>query len=306
MLTVELGAASSPRAFAAGAGVALGRRLMQPPGFRLILIALALAGQACFALTSSGPVGPMRSGDATQLGANWSYAYGPATATVGGAVVKGNGQMQAAGGDAPQIPSPSPVTVGVRQAFGDNVELSGDLGFIDSGVRLRVGLPAGPAMPFDIALEARDGQVSLAPTASYHGSVALELYPDITTPNSFPRRRLILSVGVAGGVFQHQLSLPFSFAPDDDLPLGGPTMTLLRPEVRLETAFGVYLGGDKNDGISIVLAPWFLLGSGAPSSASCKGCSDVAFATPFSVTDYSQTWGISLIFTPSYGWLHSP
>ena len=268
------------------------------------LFALALAfGAGCAAFTSGGPVGPLRSGNATQLAAAWAYAYGPATVTVGGVTVKGNAEMQASSIGTPSIPSPAPLIVGVRQAVGDAAELDADLGTIDSGLRLRVGQPDTSSLPWDLAFEARTGTIALFHTASYQVGMALEAYPDITPANSFPQRRLILSLGIAGGVFQHQLPLPYSFNPDDDI--GNPTMVVLRPELRLESAVGVYLAHGNSDGISIVLAPWVLIGSQAPTSATCPYCGPAATTTTLSVTSYSQTWGLSLIITPSFAWLHA-
>jgi len=81
-------------------------------------------------------------------------------------------------------------------------------------------------------------------------------------------------------------------------------MTLLRPEVRLESAVGVYLEGGKNVKVSVVVAPWVLIGSQAPTSAICPYCGPAATPTTLSVTSYSQPWGLSLIITPSFGWMH--
>lgn len=277
------------------------RQRRHPSTFALSIAAVALGGAGCFAFTSPGPVGPMRAGNATQLSASWAYAYGPATATVSGQTISGNAQMQAFGNAA--FPSALPVTVGIRQAIGDAAELSADLGGVDSGFRLRAGTPIEARVPFDVSLEARFGAISLTPSSSYQARAAFELYPNVTPANTFPPRWQILSIGVAGGVFQHQLLLPHSFDIDDDFPIGGPYLELLRPEVRLETAVGVYLGG-KGEGVSIVVAPWFLLWSQAPTSASCPNCGTSALNTPVSLTSYSQSWGASLIITPSYGWLH--
>ena len=263
-------------------------------------ITAVLFGAGCAAMTSAGPVGPMRSGSTTQLQAAWAYAYGPATATVGGMTVQGNGQMQAGGGDTLSLPSPGPLTVGIRQAVGDMAEASAEVGQVDSGLRLRVRLSDGPTAPSDISFEARSGKLSFAPIASYQWSAAFEIYPDVTPPNSYPQKRLLLSLGITGGVFEHQLNLPYAFNFDDDLPFGGPSMTVLRPEMRVQTAVGIYLGGGNNEGVSIAVAPWFLLSAGTPT-ATCTGCGP---GTPFSLTSYSQSWGAALIITPSYSWLH--
>ncbi len=275
------------------------RRLNLRP-FRVLAPALALFGQGCLAFTSAGPVGPLRSGNTTQLETAFGFAYGPATATVGGVAVKGNGQAQAAGGSTAQIPDPAPVRVGVRQSMGDGFEASADLGLVDSGLRLRVGLSNGPSAPSDLAIELRDGQISAFPHASYQASLAYEIYPDITPANTYAQRRMIFSLGISGGTFQHQLSLPYSFEPDYDLPFGGPSMTVLRPELRVETAIGIYLGGEGSGGLSIAVAPWVLVSAGTPTSFTCNTCS-----TNPALTSFSESWGASLIITPSYGWLHS-
>jgi hypothetical protein len=276
----------------------------RPPNPRVLSsfgAALALLGAGCAALTSAGPVGPMRSGTTTQLSASWAYAYGPATATVGRFTVQGNAQMQSSGFGL-ELPSPAPLTVGFRQAAGDMVELSGEAGEMDSGLRLRVGMSDGSRVPWDLSFEARTGEVSFVPVGSYQGSAAVEIYPDITPPNTYPHTRAILSLGIAGGVFKHQMDLPAAFNVDNDI--GYAWMTVLRPEVRVQTAFGVYLGGGKNEGTSIVVAPWFLLSAGTPT-ATCGGCglTNSGSAT-FSLTAYSQSWGLALIITPSYSWLH--
>jgi hypothetical protein len=267
-------------------------------------MALALIGAGCAPFISSGPVGPVRRESATQLSLAWGYAYGPTTATVGGMVFKGNGQEQAAGGGGLQIPTIVPVTVGVEHAMGDGLELSADIGAVDSGVRLRLGLPGGPSAPAAIAFEGRTGQISAFPTDSYQASMAFEIYPDITPAHASVARRLILAVGIAGGVFQHQLTLPYAFNQDYDLPFGGPSMTVLRSELRLETAVGIYLGSAKSLGLSVVVAPWILLGSPGSLSATCNTCSDSPSGAKFSVTDFSEGWGLSLIVTPSFAWFH--
>jgi hypothetical protein len=143
-------------------------------------MALALFGEGCAAFTSSGPVGPLRSGNATQLAAAWAYAYGPATATIGGVTIKGNAEMQASSVGTPPLPSPLPLTIGIRQAVGDSVEVGADIGTMDSGFRLRVGLPDGSSLPCDLAFEARTGKIAAFSTGSYRAGLAFEAYPDIT------------------------------------------------------------------------------------------------------------------------------
>jgi hypothetical protein len=261
------------------------------------VVGAALLVAGCAAITSAGPVGPMRSGTTTQLAAAWGYAYGPATATVSGNTVKGNGQATIGG----TTSIFAPLTVGFRQALSEVAEVSAELGQVDSGMRLRIMLPEGPtAPPCNLSFEARTGKVSFDPIGSYQWSAAFEIYPDVTPRNSLPQKRLTLSLGIAGGVFEHQLNYPFGYGTDvEDLSVE-PSMTVLRPEVRVQTAVGIYLGGGKNEGTSITVAPWFLLSAGSPT-ATCVRCESPAAA--FSLTSYSQSWGAALILTPSYSWL---
>ena len=261
----------------------------------LTAITVVLFGGGCAAITSGGAAGPMRSGSVTQLQAAWAYAYGPATATVSGQTVAGNGQMQAAGGDTPSLPTLLPLSIGIRQALGEIAEASADAGQMDSGLRLRVALSNGPTAPSDIAFEARTGEISFAPTASYQWSAAFEIYPQVT-----PQTRSIVSLGIAGGVFEHQLNLPYAFNFDYDLSFGGPRMTVLRPELRVQTTVGVYLDGGKNKGMSIAVAPWFLVSAGTPT-ATCTQCGP---GQVFSLTGYAQSWGAALVITPAYSWWH--
>ena len=138
------------------------------------------------------------------------------------------------------------------------------------------------------------------PSDSYEGSFALEAYPRLSPVNHPRQWHLILSLGVTGGVFQHQLLLPTSYDFDSDAPHGFATLTILRPEVRLQTTVGIYLRR-AHDGIGISLSPWILLGASNPTSITCSECNSVP-----SVTGFTQTWGASLSVTPSWGWANEP
>src|SRR6185437_10478911 len=104
--------------------------------------------------------------------------------------------------------SPAPATVGVRQALGDRAEISAEAGEMDSGMRLRVVLSDGPTAPAVLSIEGRSGKIAFSPVGSYQGSASFEIYPDITPPSTYPRMRLILSLEIADGVFEHQMNLP--------------------------------------------------------------------------------------------------
>lgn len=256
------------------------------------------------ALTTPAPAGPLRPGDATQIETAWAFAYGRASATVNGAVVTGNGQAQVEGRPAkgdpiPTLPDPVPLTVGVRQVLRGSLEASGDLGWMDSGVGLRGRVPYldREALPLVVGAGLRTGKISAFASDTYEGSLAIETYPRIA-PLRYPSWRLILSLGVTGGIFQHQLLLPEAYDSDSDAPQGPPTVVVLRRELRLQTAVGVYLGGERR-GLAITLAPWILLGASAPNSIKCGACNGVT-----SIANFSQTWGLALVVAPSYAWAH--
>ncbi|HEY0869901.1 MAG TPA: hypothetical protein VGD55_05865, partial [Acidothermaceae bacterium] len=129
----------------------IAHRALTSRRFAPCLISLAMLGEGCAALTSSGAVAPMRAENATQLAASFAYAYGPATVTVNRVTLQGNADMQASTlGTPPPLPSPFP-TLGVRQSLGPNAEVGADIGIMDSGLRLRVGEPEGSSLPCDVA-----------------------------------------------------------------------------------------------------------------------------------------------------------
>jgi hypothetical protein len=183
--------------------------------------------------------------------------------------------------------------------LGGSVEASADLGWMDSGVGLRARVPYLDRASVPVVLSAgfRTGKIAAFSSETYEGKVALELYP-LIAPIRHPLWRLILSAGVAGGVYQHQLLLPDAYDSDSDAPTGAPTVIVLRPELRLQTAVGVYFGGERG-GFAVTVVPWVLLGASALTSITCSDCDLVG-----SVASFSQSWGLALVVATSYGWAH--
>ena len=241
------------------------------------------------ALTSPAPAGPLRAGTYTQIQPSWALAYGPASMKVNGVPVSGNAQSVNVGSVfVDPFPNPVPLTAGVRQALGPNVEVSGDLGWLDSGVGLRLAIPWLPdAQPLVISAGARSGRVPFSFYESYQGSVSLEAYP-VVNEGGTHSHRLMLSAGVAAGTFMHELLLPERYANEEHVLQGPPKATILRPEIRLQTSVGFIFSND-NGAMAFALSPWVLLRGDDPTSARCRSCD-----APPVITDYAQTWGLAL------------
>jgi hypothetical protein len=253
-----------------------------------IVVGPVLAGCA---LTTAGPGGPLASGTSMQIGVTSAVAYGPATATVNGMPVSGNAQINKAGGSN-AVPNPIPITVGVRQQVGASFEVSGDVGWVDSGVGLRFRLPFSDEAPLVLSTGARTGEISAFGRPSYNGTLALEAYPALRVREG-DARRLMFSLGVAAGAFEHDLSLPSSFDSSSDAPHGFASEIVIRPELRLQAAVGLHLQG-RHASIGFALEPWVVLASEAPTHSTCDQCQGAAALSAF-----SQTWGISLLVMPA-------
>jgi hypothetical protein len=218
-------------------------------------------------------------------------AFGPARATVDGTVVEGYAQNRYGG----PLAIPLPITVGARESLGAHVELNVDLGWFDAGVGLRVASPdLGRVGPLVLSGGLRSGCVSVFGDATYEARLALEAYP-LLVARGERSPRLILSLGVATGTFAHELELPSQFMSDSDAPVGPPNVLVLRPEVRLLTSIGVY-ALTRTFGLAAAVFPWFVVRSSDPVSIVGQNCEGHPV-----ITNFEQTWGVSLSLTPSFG-----
>jgi hypothetical protein len=134
------------------------------------------------ALTTAGPPGPLRSGTSTQIQFTSAVAYGPAAATVGGVRVSGNAETMQLGGKSvvDPLPNPVPVTIAIRQQVGPSFEVSVDLGWVDSGVGLRLRLPSSESLPFVLSAGARTAEIGIFRHDTYQGALAIEVYPALS------------------------------------------------------------------------------------------------------------------------------
>jgi hypothetical protein len=255
-------------------------------------LAAALAAGGC-ALTGTAPGGPLHAGTATEIQPSWAFAYGPGTATVGGARVTGNAESY--GGNTAEL-VPAPMRIGLRQSLGSAVEVSGDIGWLDSGVEARAGTPGGGgAFPFAIAAGVRRGPFPFdLGEKTLSGHARFEIYPDISRAHD-GSLRLTLAAGLGVGSFTHSLTLPDSYlSTGGDVPSFEPFGAIVvRPEARIELGVGIHVFG-AHGGVGATLLPWVVVAHGAPTKATCSDCAFIA--TP---SDYSQSWGVSLVITPT-------
>ncbi|HEY2898980.1 MAG TPA: hypothetical protein VGL59_00280 [Polyangia bacterium] len=216
--------------------------------------------------------------------------------TVDGVAVSGTVQSRNVGrGFIDPLPNPIPLAVGARQALGSSLEASADVGWVDSGVGLRLAIPpVGDVQPPIISAGVRSGVVSYFGDRTYEGHLSLEAYPVISGAKN-RSLRLLLSVGATGGTFVHEMLLPQSFASSSDAPVGPPIARILRPELRLQTSVGLFLSRE-HWGLAVALSPWILLRAGEPSSQVCQDCDG-----PHTIANYAQTWGLALTIAPLIG-----
>lgn len=260
-------------------------------------LTVTLAAGGC-ALTGTAPAGPLHAATATQIQPSWAFAYGPGSATVRGARVTGNAEGY--GGTKSEL-APVPIRIGLRQSLGSALEVSGDVGWLDSGVEARAGTPGGGgAFPIAIAAGVRRGPFPLElGEKTLSGHARFEIYPDLSRAHD-GSVRLALSAGLGVGSFAHSLTLP-----DSDRLTGGDVpdaepfgAIVVRPEIRIELGVGIHLLG-PHGGVGATLLPWIVVAHGAPTRATCSDCEFVTTPSNLDVADYSQSWGVSLVVTPT-------
>jgi hypothetical protein len=255
-----------------------------------------LAVTGC-AITGTAPGGPLHAGTTTQIQPSLALAYGPGSATVGGTRVSGNAESY--GGTKAEL-LPVPMRLGLRQSLGSAVEVSGDVGWLDSGAEVRAGTPGGTgAFPIAFAAGVRQGPFPFGVgERTFSGHARFEIYPDISNAHD-GSVRLTLSAGVGVGSFAHSLTLPDSYrSTGGDVPNFDPFGAIVvRPETRLELGLGIHRFGPRG-GVGATLLPWIVLASGAPTRMTCSACLFASGANQ-AVSDYSQSWGMSLAITPT-------
>lgn len=257
-----------------------------------------MMGGGC-AITSPAPGGPLRQGAYLRVQPTWAVSYAPGDAVVtppqGVSAKAGpvSGNTQSFGGDPTltAVGTVIPISLGLRQSVGRFADVGADLGWLDSGVEVRVGpSDATAALPFVVSASARSSRLALLKLdeQTYQGRLRFEAYPRIEEL-PFLSRRAIVGGGVSFGTFLHDLGVPA--IPDPNPPeIGGgpPHVMLTRPEVRLEGVFG-YERHDDRFGLMVAVAPWIVAAHGAVSSRD------------WIVSSFSQDVGVTLLVSFTFG-----
>lgn len=267
------------------------RRIPVSPSSRQLLILLSLAGIGGAGCATSAPAlgGTMRSGTFTQISPTWAITLAPAQATFSkspGRTQETSATLGKLGGNDAQAFLGGiifPASIGLRQSFGELVDLSAILGAAQSAVELRIALPSSP---FVLSSSFRSGQLGLLGKPDiYDARVRMEGY--LRLPGAVTdRHRLALTVGVAGGRFVNLV--PNGDVSEFDGASEEVQAEVYRREVRLELGVG-FERRTEGSSVMIALIPWFLAASGPPETSGSD------------LLSYSQDLGLSLVLSLSLG-----
>jgi hypothetical protein len=169
-------------------------------------------------------------------------------------------------------------------------DVGGDIGWLDGGVDVRFGLPSakGRFVAANLALGMRSGQPGVVPetNSTYSYWARLEAYPLLSERSDElgvrESHRGVLALGLNGGVFSHQVPLPWDSGSE---PGDGnySTFQVRRRELRVEAAVGYFVQPRGAAALLVGLEPYW-----------------VASADPIGVGTYHQTWGVVLVMSGSF------
>jgi len=258
-------------------------------------MAAAIAG-ACAAGCAAAPPGPrgplLGPGVEAATDLSFTYGHGDATLTDG---TKTSGRPDDFWGGATVLPR----RLEARISPIPWADIGGQLGWLDGGADVRVGLPARDGWPVAVDLAAGFATGELGP---YHDTklqrfrwLRLEVYPRLSTGEW--GTSLVLALGLSSGDFYHQLPDSRPDPRDGTDAIGPSSVNLIRRETRLETSLGLFFLPDMDGGLSmlITVSPYFVLDAGAIGTV-CGGCVD-------EIATYRQSWGVVLVsrFALRYG-----
>lgn len=176
-------------------------------------------------------------------------------------------------------------------------DIGADVGWLDGGFDVRVGVPAqrGEFWAGNLAVGARSGQAGPFKDTKRQFSywARTELYPLLNESGGALQksRRAVFSLGLNVGAFYHQLDLPSDAISEDEDGLGFHAAQLIRDEMRIEAAAGIVLLNQRAS-VLIALEPYLAFDL-ETDSGSCSLCPryqqstgivlviDVAFFLPF-------------------------
>jgi hypothetical protein len=161
-------------------------------------------------------------------------------------------------------------------------DVGGRVGWIGSGLDVRLGRPAAPDVTWAFAVDAgfETGRAALMDDFKGLRSrwVRLELYPwvPLFPADSTMSLRLVIAAGVNTGTFYRAL-------PDPRNRPGAQDISVLRPETRIEGSLGAVFFPPRLGVVMLTANPYLVAHAGTPAPR-CQGCDAIA--------SYSHSWGV--------------
>lgn len=255
---------------------------------RHLAIAALVLLQSC-GIGSTVPPGPI-SGRSVGPYVDWAVGYVPVSVS---GVVRSDSPRQAllsGNSYAFGFPIPAvPMRLGARYAPATFVDLAADVGWLDHGLRVRLGhLDSRAAVPVGISAGVRWGHEFWSPLTSKTGDLQLQLeaYPFLFHLDSHTRIYLASALGVGEGAYLLNLfGLPEEALVVHENPVGVSALALVSRETRAEASLGLHAIRDAAR-VTVAFQP-YLTGKAELLASECQTCA-------FEVTDYSHRWGVLL------------
>jgi hypothetical protein len=219
-------------------------------------------------------------GPGAEIALDYSYAYGQ------GAAVLDDGSRTAGRADYywSQL-AVIPRRLEARISPVAWMDVGGQIGWVDGGANVRIGLPARPgdSRAFQLAAGFDTDEAGLYKDWKAAGSkwVRLEAYPLLPLPGG--KTRLVLAGGIDFGLFHHELDDPRPPEHVSDVGLNLTTIRIIRRETRLETSVGLFIPGRFVSAL-ITVSPYFVVDADNPDKNEL-----------YPIASYRQSWGIAFV-----------
>jgi hypothetical protein len=190
-----------------------------------------------------------------------------------------------------------PTQIGLRIAPLSYIDVAADLGWRDSGIEARLGLPEG-SQPLPVALTGgyRLGYGILSAPANLHPNYAyarVEAYPRLWTSRERPWYG-VFTAGMSRGNRYHAIRLPPQFNSCD--MFCSPGAEFVRDETRVELSLGIDYRNRKGFTFGVVIMPYRVIASGPVQSVNFTG-------SPYHVVNHQQDFGGLIAVTFGYALL---
>jgi hypothetical protein len=255
------------------------------------------------------PGGPMQ-GPSVALTGTYGYALAPAEVQLHRSTDDRRLRQWDETTEAVNLPV-APARGGARVGLSDWLDVAADVGFLESGAEVRVGVPEGSRpLPFAISVGSRWGALGLLDRHQgehREGRVRFEIYPRLHGLDRGVRMNLIGTLGASFGRRYRALpahGLPPALVPDPDEDHEGwptvgtwndPTSYVLRDETRLEATLGIEKRKDRTV-VSFFLMPYWTVAHGRALDAGCSGCQE------WRVERLAARFGLALFATATFTW----